>query len=597
MILHRAAAPRPVRIGLALVVAVYLAYSAFGIAAPFYWGHHGYHGATYMLRARTSLRQHLVSPATWTGFDRPAGNSLYFHHPIGYHHLLTATVPIFGEHEWLPRALAALGGLAALYALYRLVALCWCAWLGLASVAVYVSLPIVCSFSVLSDPMLLELACVLWGLRAYLEYLEQPSDRLLVEAALSYAMGGLLMWEVFFIGPFIAVHALCYAHTARGRAMAPSYRGLHPTTIHTLVIGAACVAVMGFHIGFTASSGVWGEFVASYKQRHTAPSGAYVLDRHTLWMELLYGPAPLVVGAVWFCVFLYRVVAGRTRVRDLAPLTFLYVNSLYIYLFAEGSSVHMYRVFFYSGFFALATIDLADSIGSFAGRVRPGTRALAMGAFFALYLVADLPQAAHNLVESRVLMGTHGEARYDSHGDAWTFAKEVTLRTQPQERVILHFPSMSARKELWYYLDRSLDEVTSLAQVGTYKNEFDHAVLVYDDRAIAPYERAIAENLMKSHPVHFFDRFVLIDLRVAGARVDGYTFDKGPMSLGYRFWVSHVYPPLHVARRAAPAEVCTALRLHLPLAKDEPLTDEGRGPCWADYLRRRAATPGDTIEP
>ena len=141
MILHRAAAPRPVRIGHALVVAVYLAYSAFGIAAPFYWGHHGYHGATYMLRARTSLRQHLVSPATWTGFDRPAGNSLYFHHPIGYHHLLPATVPIFGEHEWLPRALAALGGLAALYALYRLVALCWCAWLGLASVAVYVTSP------------------------------------------------------------------------------------------------------------------------------------------------------------------------------------------------------------------------------------------------------------------------------------------------------------------------------------------------------------------------------------------------------------------------------------------------------------------------
>ena len=595
--LNRTPAPLPVRIGLAIVVAIYLGYSAFGIAAPFYWGHHGYHGATYMLRARTSLRQHIVSPATWTGFDKPADNSLYFHHPIGYHHLLTATVPILGEHEWLPRALAALGGLAALYALYRLVALCWCAWLGLASVAVYVSLPIVCSFSVLSDPMLLELACVLWGLRAYLEYLQRPSRTLLVEAALSYAIGGLLMWEVFFIGPFIALHAFLYGRTARGRALTPSYFGLSPTTIHTLVIGAACVAVMAFHIGFTASSGVWGEFVASYKQRHAAPSGAYVLDRHTLWMELLYGPAPLVVGALWYCVFLYRVVVGRTRLRDLAPLTFLYVNSLYIYLFAEGSSVHMYRVFFYSGFFALCTIDLADSIGRFAGRLRPGTRSLAMGLFLALYLVAVLPQAAHNLVESRVVMGTHGEAHYDSHADAWAFAKEITKRTLPSERVILHFPSMSARKELWYYLDRSLDEVTSLSQVARYKPEFDHAVLVYDDRAIAPYERKIAEDLMKSHPVHFFDRFVLIDLRVTGARVDGSTFAKGPMSLAYRFWVSHVYAPLTVAREASSTEVCTALRLQLPLATDEPLPPKGGRPCWADYLRRRAATPGDTIQP
>lgn len=611
--LNRTKAPLPVRIGLAIVVAIYLGYSAFGIAAPFYWGHHGYHGATYMLRARTSLRQHMVAPATWTGFDKPADNSLYFHHPIGYHHLLTATVPIFGEHEWLPRAVAALGGLAALYALYRLVALCWCPWLGLASVAVYVSLPIVCSFSVLSDPMLLELACVLWGLRAYLEYLERPSRTLLVEAALSYAIGGLLMWEVFFIGPFIAVHALFYRRTARGRAMAssrgtaspggrkeaqaPSYLGLHPTTIHTLVIGAACVAVMAFHVGFTASSGVWGEFVASYRQRHAAPSGAYVLDRHTLWMELLYGPAPLVVGAIWYCVFLYRVVVGRTRLRDLAPLTFLYVNTLYIYLFAEGSSVHMYRVFFYSGFFALCTIDLADSIGRFADRVRPGSRALAMGAFLVLYLAADVPQAAHNLVESRVLMGTHGEARYDSHGDAWTFGKEVTKRTLPTERVILHFPSMSARKELWYYLDRSLDEVTSLAQVAKYKNEFDHAVLVYDDRAITPFERSIAEDLMKSHPVHFFDRFVLIDLRVTGPRVDGYTFAKGPMSLAYRFWVSHVYAPLTVVRQASTTEVCTAIRLKLPLAKDEPLPQKAGGPCWSTYVALRNATAGDTITP
>src|SRR5207302_1750169 len=61
----------PVRVGLALVVAIYLAYSSFGIAAPFLWGHHGYHGATYMQRAKMTLRFHMLTPATWAGYEYP----------------------------------------------------------------------------------------------------------------------------------------------------------------------------------------------------------------------------------------------------------------------------------------------------------------------------------------------------------------------------------------------------------------------------------------------------------------------------------------------------------------------------------------------
>ena len=109
-----ASGPWPVRVGLAVCVAIYTAYSLFGIAAPFWWGHHGYHGATYMLRARMSLRLHMLSPATWGGFETPPPAALYFHHPIGYHHLLTLLIPIFGDHEWLARDVAVAGGLMTL---------------------------------------------------------------------------------------------------------------------------------------------------------------------------------------------------------------------------------------------------------------------------------------------------------------------------------------------------------------------------------------------------------------------------------------------------------------------------------------------------
>ncbi len=75
------------------------------------------------------------------------------------------------------------------------------------------------SFSVLSDPMLLEMACVLWSLWAYLSLLERPTKRALWHAFFAYALGGFIMWEVYFIGPFIAAHAIFYAWTARGKTL------------------------------------------------------------------------------------------------------------------------------------------------------------------------------------------------------------------------------------------------------------------------------------------------------------------------------------------------------------------------------------------
>jgi hypothetical protein len=365
-----------------------------------------------------------------------------------------------------------------------------------------------------------------------------------------------------------------------------------------LDIGTACVAVMAFHIGFTMHAGVWGEFIDSYKMRHSAPSPAYVIDRHTQWMDILYGAAPLVVGALWYVVFLARAIAGRARTRDLAVLTFLYVNTLYIYLFAEGSSVHLYRVFFYSGFFALASVDLLADLSHAARRL--GGRVLACGLFALccfLYFYAELPHAWHNLIESRVLMGTHGETHYDPHDDEWKFVEDVTRMTAPTDRVILHYPSMGARKEMWFYLDRSLDEVTSMTQVA--KHVSDHSVLIYDDRAITPTERTIAEALMKGHPTRFYDRFVYIDLRRHVPRVEGWTFVRGRITPGYRFFVSHVYGPLTLVRQASMNEVCTAIRLNLPLAKDEPppRAERLQQPCYDEYQRRRAATTGDTIMP
>ena len=274
--------PWPVRLGLALVVAVYLAYSSFGIAAPFLWGHHGYHGATYMLRAKMSIRFAMFTPATAPGFEPPPASAYYFHHPMGYHHVLDLPILLLGDHEWVGRGMAILGGLFALWALYAMVRRWWSREAGLLAAAVWVALPIITSFSVLVDPMLPAMACSIAVAHSFLLYLERPTRRALLGACAFTALGGFLMWEAYFQAVFHALTLLAGALLLRRRV------SLGAALRWTVATGASATAMMGFHIGFMVWKGGWEDFLTSYGQRSSA-TYAYAIDRHKQWLEILYG--------------------------------------------------------------------------------------------------------------------------------------------------------------------------------------------------------------------------------------------------------------------------------------------------------------------
>ena len=589
--------PWPVRVGLALVVCIYLVYCSFGIAAPFWWGHYGYHGAQYLLRARLSLRLHTIYPITWSGWEPGPLNALYFHHPIGLHHLLTLTVPIFGDHEWLARLVGVTGGLASMWALYRLVARYWSRELGLCAVTIYVALPVVTSFSILCDAMFIEMACVLVGLHAYLSLLEQPTKRAIWQAAIASAVGGLFMWEVFFIAPFVAVHALVYSRSPRGRTL--RLGNWNALILHTAAVAVACIVVLAFHFYLTHHSGAWPEFIEAYKVRKGADPH-WVVDQHVKWITILYGWPPVVVGMMWLVAFTARVLTSRVRRRDLAVLTFFYINSLYIVMFAEGSAVHLYRVYFYSVFFTLALVDLLYDLGR--GLERLGARrwqpAVAVVAVLGIYLWAEVPHAYDNLLESRVMMGTHGEGGYNPRRELTRFSQEVHARTTKNDRVIVHYGHLGARKEMWYYIDRNFDEITTLsdAQLARFEKTLPQSVLMLDERMLNVAERPVFEKLVAKHPVTFFDRFALVDLRSQKPGETSYMFVDGKMTPGYRWWVSHKYKPLELKRAASLSTLCRLVALGVPMASDEaepptpPANELAIQQCWYNYLAARGDT-------
>lgn len=563
-----AAAPRPprpawIRAGLALIVSVYLIYSSFGVAAPFLWGHHGYHGGTYAQRARMTLRFHIVTPANWIGHVLPpAPYSYYLHHPIGYHHLLVPIIWLFGEHEWVLRGAAALGGLPLLFALFFLVRKLWSDRAALLACAVYVGLPILCSFSVLSDPMLPAMACCIVTVDAFLRYQERPSARFLATACVALTVGGLLMWEAYFQAFFHGLYALYWMRTPSGRqARVGRWNAPRLWFLGTFLCTASAMA---FHFLFTWKVGMLGDFSASFHERHSA-SPAWVLRQHFRWLSLLYGRPLVGLGVLWLGLFLRRLWRRQTRRRDQAVLLFFQINVLYILLFAKGSGIHLYRVFWFSSFFALAVTDLICDLAAWSRQRQPASRrwqkGLAPAAVLA-YFAAVLPHAYFNLIESREMMGTHGQPGYDPEYGKLLFAQEVNRRTATTDRFVNL--NIAGRMEFGYYLDRSMalppwGAIQSLGQVPNILKSQPRTFLLAEDR-LSGQEQALLCSLLKEHRAFLFDGFLLLLLYDPTPEFHAYRFVPQTPSWAWRFFVSHKYPPMQLKEVASTYSKCPQKR-------------------------------------
>ncbi len=550
----------PVRVGLAALLALYLGYSSFGIAHPVLWGHMGHHEAEYMMRVRTTFRQHLVTPATHAGYDVPPWNDYYFHHPIGYHHVLGAWTLLLGDHLWTPTTLPVATGLLLIWALFALVRRWWSREAALLAVAVWVGLPIVWSFSILTDAMFPAMACSLLTCHAYLSYTEQPSRRWLLIALAAQFVGGMLFWEAYLQAFLHGCMVLGWGKkTGRWRA----------AWIWFGATAAMGVSTMAFHFVFLWKQGMWADFFSSFQMRHNA-SAAFIFERHSLWLQILYGWPLVALGFVWLGLFAFRLLTGRARKRDQAVLTFFAINVLYICAFAEGSSLHLYRVFWFSSFLTLAVVDLAGDLRRLLARFgRPIALAAVSGALL-VYFAVETRHAYANLLESRVMMGTHGLPGYNADYSKQLFAMEVAKRTGPEDFVFVH-DNLPHRVEFWYYVDRSNRLIRAVGHLPGELKLHPRAVVLLDALAPPLWEKRQLYGELKVHPGTVWDRFLMLDERDKRPAFREFTFVPDPPDWKWRWFVSHRYPPMHAVETASMLSACVAAGTGVPPPKDAPV--------------------------
>jgi hypothetical protein len=602
----RGRGPWPVRVGLIVVVGVYLASVLFGIAAPLLWGHHGYHAATYMLRAIMTLRFHIVTPSNWAGYEYPPRFAWYFHHPIGYHHLLVPFVWLFGAREWVARGFAATGGLFVLWALYALVKRHWSREMGLLATAVFVAMPFVTQYAVLLDPMLPTMALTLVALDSFLRYWEEPERRWLAAGCGAFVGAGLLMWDGYFEAFFLGVVAMCWLVTPRGlgaRLLVDGKRTrLNAAIAWVGLTGAASALTMAFHFLFTWKVGMMSDFDASYHQRHAAGFD-YVYGRELDWAGLLFGKPLLVAGILWVVVFVGRAAAGRARRRDVGVWLFLVNKTFYIYLFREAAAVHEYRVDWYSLFLALAVVDLISDAGALASTVirRPRVAAIAAPAVMALlaagFLHQEVPLGYKKLIESRETMGTDTPG-YNADYPKQLFAQEVARRTGPEDFVFTLTAGFPRRIEFYFYMDRSNVDIASLNQLRTMRKERPRSLLVLNPSAVSGAERDILLELLRKYPADIYDGYMVVDMRHEQPGIHEYRFVPEPMGLLYRYFVSHKYPPMHPVPATSSTLECLYADARLPVPGDlAPLAPLGlptaeQALCRHDLLLRKGDRAG-----
>jgi hypothetical protein len=86
------------------LVAGFVVLSLRGIDSTFLWGHDGYQGGEYGIRARHTLRDGSLIPSGALGWAPATPNDYYLHHPVLGHYIALAGIATLGDREGGVRA-------------------------------------------------------------------------------------------------------------------------------------------------------------------------------------------------------------------------------------------------------------------------------------------------------------------------------------------------------------------------------------------------------------------------------------------------------------------------------------------------------------
>jgi hypothetical protein len=475
------------------VVGVFMALTLRGMDSTFLWGHDGYHGGAYGIRARHTLRTETFIPDETPGWARPTGHNYYLHEPILGHYIAIAGILALGDREigvrvgyWLVTLLV-LGLILALASQRDGVRG------SLIAAIAFVSLPISYRVASLADCGMAGLAGLLAAAILYLRWLNTGRLRNGLFAALFLAVACEFEWSPFLGAAPLALHAIVLAWRRRGSSI-----------VVAAALTAAPLFVAALHLVLVIRTGHRAEMLEGYHLRHQPWSvHTWTQLEGVMWEEA--GPAHRGLFIIWMVSIVLRV-RDRTIEPWLLPIaSLLLALGAYLGLLAATVLIHPQRLLYLVAIVPLVLTDTVAAI-SVAFPNRPYIETLLAGAYAAI----SLPSGLQRWKEGRV---PYELARFDR------VALVVSIRdaTSPGDIVDVHRSASEVhrRQELGWHLDRDIRTDAPIPEA----NEItpDNIVLVASPAALDATERAHWMDLAIHHPMHALGPLAWIDLRTAGA--------------------------------------------------------------------------------
>lgn len=478
----------------------------YGIDAPLSFGHHGYHVGEYSTRARHTLRHGSILPANLPGWNQPAVENHYLHHPILTHQLVTVTMGLFGDRVSSVRLAAVLYMLSTLLALMRLLWHRAGPWPTATASVVFAVVPIHAWYGNHIDPGFPGLTCLLLFFDQYFRFLDDGRWRAAGCSLLWALLAGFFEWSPYLAAIPVFLHTL-WQMRRRGRFV-----------LYPFVYGVAVALPFVIHVAIVLYTKHLPELREGYASRTVMPPWSTLLSNLLGFSDELFGRTLLLLTALYFVSRPLVLWKKGLRPLDLVALSLSISLALYIKLFPVGVTIHQYRLL-YGGVIASVALaqlgqDLAELLRWLRRSLDEQVSLLLAGiALSTATMIGTAKLSWQGLLTSRLHGGIISTRHFDPMLSRIEFVVYARQLTQPGDIGYIH-GSFHLRKELYYYLDRDIAFSPSLFSIKDLpKDRLAHAFVLCSPRAMQPSERAIFDELALHHQTYTVDDYVILDLR------------------------------------------------------------------------------------
>ena len=478
----------------------------YGIDAPLTFGHHGYHVGEYSTRARHTLRHGSILPANLPGWNQPAVENHYLHHPILTHQLVTVTMGLFGERVSSVRLAAVLYMLSTLLALMKLLWHRAGPWPTALSSLVFAVVPIHVWYGNHIDPGFPGLTCLLLFFDEYFRFLDDGRWRSLGLSLVWALLAGFFEWSPYLAAIPVFLHTL-WQMRRRGRFV-----------LYPFAYGFAVALPFVIHVAIVLLTHHLPELREGYASRTVMPPWSTLLGNLLGFSDELFGRTLLTLTGLYVLSRPLALWKKGLRPLDLVGLSLGFSLALYIKLFPVGVTIHQYRLL-YGG--VIASVALAQLAHDLAEVLRwlwrsceeAKSQVLVSTLLCAVTLLGTAKLSWQGLLQSRLHGGILSQRHFEPLLSRIEFVVYAHDLTQPGDVGYIH-GSFHLRKELYYYLDRDIAFSPSLFAIKELPMEQRaRAFVLCSPRAMLPHERAIFDELALRHPTYFVDDYVMLDLR------------------------------------------------------------------------------------